>query len=377
MRKTRTLALATIVLVLGLALVACQPLLDLQSLIQATEEIPTATETTEAEAVPVVLSADLISQQDALISLYQTVSPGVVSIQVLTAEGWGTGSGFVLDKDGHIATNLHVVEDATYIEVAFSSGLRVEAEVIGTDEDSDLAIVKVDVPADELYPLQLGDSDALQVGQVVIAIGNPFGLNGTMTTGIVSALGRTLDSLNEAPSGQYFSAGDLIQTDAAINPGNSGGPLLNLEGKVIGINRAIRTYNFTDTNEPVSSGVGFAVPVNLLKRVAPALIEQGHYDYPYLGISAASEISLAFAEEYGLSQTTGVFLSDVTADGPADQAGLQVGDLIIRFDGQEVRQFSELITHLFNHTQPGDQVEVVYLRGEQEMTTTLQIEARP
>ena len=169
-------------------------------------------------------------------------------------------------KTGDIVTNYHVVEDATEIQVTFPAGIKTRAEVVGVDTNSDLAVIKVDIPEDELFPLLLGDSDQVKVGQMVVAIGNPFGLNGTMTIGIVSSLARTLESINSAPSGQPFSAGGIIQTDAAINPGNSGGPLLNMNGEVIGVSRAIQTYNLNANSEPVNSGIGFAVAINVVKR---------------------------------------------------------------------------------------------------------------
>ena len=198
-------------------------------------------------------------------ALYESVSPGTVAI--ITDQG--QGSGFVYDGQGNIVTNYHVIEGATTVEVRFTSGYMAYGTIVGTDLDSDLAIVKVDAPAGELHPLPLGDSTSLKVGQTVVAIGNPFGLNSTMTVGIVSALGRTLDSAHETSDGNFFTAGDIIQTDAAINPGNSGGPLFNINGEVIGINRAIRTNSTTATGQPVNSGIGFAISVNMVKRVAP------------------------------------------------------------------------------------------------------------
>ncbi len=219
-------------------------------------------------------------QDSLLTTLYEKVNPGIVSIQVLSQAGSSLGSGFVLDKAGYIVTNFHVVEGARDLEVDFPSGMKIRGEVVGTDLDSDLAVIKVNAPEESLFPLPLGDSNQLKIGQSVIAIGNPFGLTGTMTLGIVSARGRTLDSLRQSLEGGNFVAGGIIQTDAAINPGNSGGPLLNLYGEVIGINRAIRTDNSNASGEPTNSGIGFAIPINIVKRVAPVLIEKGSYDYP-------------------------------------------------------------------------------------------------
>jgi 2-alkenal reductase len=340
------------------------------------EPIPTLS--SEEGASPLITPPlDLVSQQDALTALYENVSPGVVSIQVLTELGGGSGSGFVIDKDGHVITNFHVVQGASELVVAFPSGIKAVGEVIGEDTDSDLAIIKVDAPPEELHPLTLGDSDQLRPGQIVIAIGNPFGLNGTMTTGIVSGLGRTLDSLNEAPGGQFFSAGDLIQTDAAINPGNSGGPLLNLNGEVIGINRAIRTFNFTEEAEPVNSGIGFAISINIVKRVVPSLIANGSYDYPYLGISSPSDIPLELAENLGLEKAIGVYISAVADDGPADQAGLVESDVIVSINDVEVRNFGDLISYLFNHTAPGDTVLVSFVHNGEQLETEMVIGSRP
>ncbi len=331
----------------------------------------------QATAASIEFSQDLVSEQGALVSIYQVVSPGVVSITVTTATGEAQGSGFVYDSEGHIVTNYHVVQGETYIEVAFPSGLKAVGEVIGEDRDSDLAVIHVDVPASELYPQILGDSDALQVGQYVVAIGNPFGLHGSMSTGIVSSLGRTLDSLNEAGEGGFFSAGDLIQTDAAINPGNSGGPLLNLNGEVIGVNRAIRTFSTAEDGNALNSGVGFAVSSNMVKRVVPSLIAAGHFDYPYLGISSNPDLSLAQAQELGLERTDGALISRVLVDGPAAEAGLETDDFIIAIDGQPIKNFDEMLSYLFKHKSPGDTVELTIIRNGGEQTVELVLGARP
>jgi 2-alkenal reductase len=247
----------------------------------------------------------------------------------------------------------------------------------------------VNAPASELHPLPLGDSDSLQVGQTVVAIGNPFGLNGTMTTGIVSALGRTLESQRDAPSGGFFTAGDIIQTDAAINPGNSGGPLFDLNGKVIGVNRAIRTTNFTDTGEPLNSGIGFAIAINIVKRVTPVLINEGKYDYPYLGISSYDELSLPQIEALGLQSFTGAYVTSVTPEGPADQAGIRAGDqttsvglnaggdLITAIDGQAVQRFDDLLRYLINNKSPGDTVVLTVMRGEEQLDILVTLGKRP
>lgn len=341
-------------------------------------------------AAPIFVSPDTLEEQNLLVSLYERVYPGVVSLQVLTQVGGGQGSGFVFDKQGHIVTNYHVVDGATQIEVIFSSGLRTYGEVRGVDADSDLAVVKVNVSEDELTPLVMGDSNALKIGQTVIAIGNPFGLNGTMTTGIVSALGRTLPSDRQAPGGGFFSAADLIQTDAAINPGNSGGPLFNLQGEVIGVNRAIRTVASNSQGEPVNSGIGFAISVNIVKRVAPEIIKNGKYDYPYMGIASISEFSLEMIEALDLPQFTGIYVTAVQPNSPAARAGLQAGsqqssinglpsggDLIVEIDGRPIKTYDDLMRYLITQKGPGDVIILTVLRGEERLEISLTLDKRP
>jgi S1-C subfamily serine protease len=367
-----------VLMVLALAGLACQSLATNLGSAQAPQpQVATVLVTQVPSVNQDVVVPDLVNLDESLTGLYNRVSAGVVSIQVTTDQGGGQGSGFVIDKDGHILTNYHVVEGANEIEVDFPSGFKAYGQVLGTDLDSDIAVVKVDAPADELVPLPLGDSDIVQVGESVVAIGNPFGLSGTMTVGIVSGKGRTLDSLRSAPSGQNFTAGDVIQTDAAINPGNSGGPLLNLSGEVIGINRAIRTSNFTAQGEPTNSGIGFSVSINIVKRVLPSLIANGSYDYPYLGVSAYPEISLALQQQENLPTSSGVLVTEVTAGGPSDKAGVQVGDLITKVDGQNLRVFGDLIAYLFSAKSPGDSVEFTVLRNGQEQTLTVVLGKRP
>jgi 2-alkenal reductase len=329
-------------------------------------------------------------QDTLLTTLYERVTPGIVSIQVLSTEGGSLGSGFVLDRQGHIITNYHVVEGAEALEVNFPSGLKLRGTVIGKDLDSDLAVIRVTAPEEALFPLEMGNSDLIKVGQTVVAIGNPFGLSGTMTTGIVSARGRTLDSLRTTTGGDPFTAGGIIQTDAAINPGNSGGPLLDLKGRVIGVNRAIRTTTFSSQGAPSNSGVGFAVPVNIVKRVAPALIEKGVYDYPYLGISSRPEISLLEQEALGLPRATGAYIVEVVSGGPADAAGLVAGstdsrilglpsggDLIIAIDGRPVQVFAELLAYLMENKSPGDTVTLTVLRNNEEKEVMVTLGKRP
>lgn len=342
-----------------------------------------------SQAIP-EKAPDLEYQDTLLTTLYEHVDPGIVSIQVLSQSGGSLGSGFVFDKQGHIITNYHVVEGAQDLEVDFASGLKVRGKVIAKDTDSDLAVIEVKAPEAALFPLELGDSDQIKVGQSVIAIGNPFGLTGTMTTGIVSARGRTLSSIRQTADGIPFSAGGLIQTDAAINPGNSGGPLLDLKGRVIGINRAIRTTSTTQSGDPTSSGVGFAVPINIVKRVVPVLISKGSYDYPYLGVSSHEELSLLEEEALGLSQTSGAYIVDVVPGGPADKGGLKGGtadssipglpsggDLIIGVDGRPVQVFGDLLTYLMQNKSPGDNIQLTVLRNNQQKEVTLTLGKRP
>jgi len=374
----------------------------------STSSIQQAIPTLESAAAPAVLPTSSAATASAgqaglaadLTALYQQVDPGVVAIWTFSSVGGvqdtsvplGQGSGFVIDTEGHIVTNQHVVADAEMIEVDFPSGARTWAEVLGTDLDSDLAVLKVDVPAEQLFPLPLGDSDQVRVGETVFAIGNPFGLSGSMTSGIVSAIGRTLDSERAAPGGQPFTSGDIIQTDAAINPGNSGGPLVNLRGEVIGVNRSIRTESYTVSGDAANSGVGFAVPVNIVRRVVPSLIETGSYDYPYLGISSLSESSLNLntLEQLELpADTVGVYVTCVTEGGPADQAGLRGastcdssglvpgGDLILAIDSRRLETFNDLISYLISHTQVGQQIVVTVLRDGEQLDLTLTVAARP
>jgi len=328
------------------------------------------------------------SEEQHLIDLYHRVNISVVSIIVEEGgQGGGAqGSGFVFDAQGDIVTNQHVVNDATAIEVDFPNGFKARGKVLGVDPDSDLAVVKIDTLPDQLVPLPLGDSDSIQVGQRVVAIGNPFGLAGTMTVGIVSGLGRTLESNRTSPGG-LFSAPDIIQTDAAINPGNSGGPLLNLAGEVIGVNKAI------ESETGVNSGVGFAIASNTVKQIVPELIQNGRFRYSYLGISSMPELSLALQEKLGLTRASGAYVTEIVSGGPAARAGIKAdsapndpelpanfrgdGDLIVAINGQEVRAFSDLLSYLINHTRPGQTVTLSVMRGGQSVEVPVELGERP
>lgn len=368
------------ILILTLAVLACQ----LPGL------TPLSTPETDTQVSPVAtlqpVTANPVLVDGSLTSLYQQVIPGVVSIRTDT----GQGSGFVFDTDGHVVTNQHVVDGASTVEIDFFSGYKAYGTVIGSDGDADVAVIKVDAPVEELRPLAIGDSDSLQVGETVVAIGNPFGLSGTMTLGIVSGLGRTQASSAAPGGGGFFSTADIIQTDAAINPGNSGGPLFNMRGEVVGINQSIRTDNFdTTTGNAVNSGVAFSVSINLVKKVVPVLIRDGKYEYPYLGITSRSNMSLSEIEALGLDTFTGAYVIDVTPDGPADVAGIQAGstptrisynaggDLIIAFDGKPVTDFDELLSYLITTKSPGDTVVLTVLRNGESIDISVTLGARP
>ncbi len=356
----------------------------------------------EPTVAPIQIAADEGADLEPLLyqAVYERVNPSVVYIENQTRLARsnstlpaGSGSGFVWDVVGHIVTNNHVVSGADRLQVTFFDGVTLPAELVGTDPDSDLAVIKVDPKLAHLVPVTLGDISQVKVGQRAIAIGNPFGLVGTMTTGIVSAIGRSLPS--NPDSAQSYNIPQVIQTDAAINPGNSGGPLLNDRGEVIGVNFQIRSDAGTN------SGVGFAIPVNIVQRVVPALIAEGKYQHAYLGIRGQT-YSPAWAEALGFStEVRGAYVMEVVNGGPAGRAGLRGattptdvilglsatgpiylqrgGDLIIAIDDQPVRAFDDILVYLENYKSPGDKVELTVLRagarGETRITVTLA--ARP
>jgi len=390
MQKKR---LILVTIVLAFSVVACQFTSSFQGTAQKpVQALPTLVQSNSTNLPVAVVNPNLTADQDLLVRLYDTVSPGVVLIQQVGDTGSGLGSGFVYNTDGFIITNYHVVEGANDLEVDFPSGYKTRGTVKATDLDSDLAVIKVNAPADQLHPIPLGDSDQVKVGQTVVAIGNPFGLNNTMTMGIISAKGRTMDSLRQTNDGNYYSTGDMLQTDASINPGNSGGPLLNLNGEVVGLNRSIRTTGTNSDGEPLNSGIGFAVSVNIIKRVVPVLIQDGLYDYPYLGISTppGGDLSLLEREELGLTTTSGAYLINVISGSPADQAGLigghtstrirglqGGGDLIIAVDGRPVKVFGDLMSYIMTNKSPCDTINVRIIRDNQEKELTLTLGKRP
>ncbi|HEY1014238.1 MAG TPA: trypsin-like peptidase domain-containing protein [Herpetosiphonaceae bacterium] len=338
--------------------------------------------------------------EEARIALYKRVGPAVVSIDVA---GGGAepgqqvdpselqqsqGSGFLVDADGHIVTNNHVVEGADFITVTFANGKTVTAELRGTDEDSDLAVIKI--PAEDaagVEPIALADSNQVQVGQDVVAIGNPFGLENTMTRGIVSALGRTLPG-RQLNDGSRFSIARIIQTDAAINPGNSGGPLLDSRGRLIGVNTAIRTSGASQL--PSFEGVGFAVPSNTVAAVVPDLIATGKHTYAYLGVRMLTVTPL-LAEEFDLPAQQGVLVTQVAAGSAAAQAGIKAGaderpfagetlavdgDIITAFDGQPIRKDVDLLA-LIADSKVGQQVTMTVRRGGETLELPVTLGARP
>jgi 2-alkenal reductase len=362
-----------------------------QTTTDATATMPVQAATPTAVALEVLASNPsanraLLDAEATLVDVYRRVSPAVVYIETED----GSGSGFVYDRDGHIITNNHVVEGARRVEVVFSDGRRAEAEVVGRDVDADVAVLRVDVPADKLVVAELGDSSAVEVGQYAIAIGNPYGLQNTMTIGVVSGVGRTIQSDRAVQGSGRYSNPNVIQTDAAINPGNSGGPLLDSSGRVIGINTAIRSATQGVNGQLVNSGVGFAVPINTVKRIVPALIADGRYSYPWLGISSGSELDLQAQAALGLPQGTGVYVTEVTPGGPADDAGIRAGtrnvglatlraggDLIIAVDGQPLRDFADLIGYLVSETEVGQTITFTIIRDGAQMDVQVTLGARP
>lgn len=396
------------VLTVAILLASCAPVASSPATAQPSAATPAAT---------AVQNITTVAEQDAYTQIYEKVNPSVVNIRVVQNASssqqdssfpfpnipgfdFGNqqqqqqtptqveGSGFIYDTDGHIVTNNHVVENASRIVVTFSDGTEVEAKVVGTDPGSDLAVIQVsNVDSSLLQPVALANSDQLKVGQVVIAIGSPFGLQGSMTTGIISSLGRTLEaSATTTSNGTSYSIPDIIQTDAAINPGNSGGPLLNLNGEVVGVNTAIESS--TDSN----SGVGYSIPSTIVKKIADTIVQTGKVEHTYLGISYLS-MSLDLAQAMNLpDETRGVLVESVSSGGPAGKAGLkgsttQVsidgiqttvgGDVITKIDGNEIKVSDDLLSYLLIHTTVGQKVTLEIIRNGKTMNLDVTLEARP
>lgn len=411
MKKTvRTIG---IFIVMAAILAACMPTAS-----AATQAVaPTAIVATQAPAQSNT-SANLMDQEQTYEAVYALANPSVVNIQVVIGSSSTTtssqdnnnqiipgfpefqipqqqtpttaeGSGFIYDTQGHIVTNNHVVEGATKITVTFSDSTQAAATLVGTDPGADLAVIKVDVDASLLKPLTLADFSTVKVGQIVAAIGNPFGLQGSMSTGIVSGLGRMLESSSSSSRTQNtlnFSIPDMIQTDTAINPGNSGGPLLNMNGEVIGVNTAIETTSGTN------SGVGYAIPSSIVKAVADELIKNGKVEHSWLGIAGTS-LTADLAQAMGLdANQRGVLISEISSGGPADKAGLRGssksamvdgiqysigGDVITSIDGNQVKNFDDLLSYIFLNTKAGQKVELGILRDGKAQTVTVTLAARP
>lgn len=420
--KKNTFSILSVAVVLMLALSACASLpalsTTLTNRIQASASKPVVLNSAPAQQAtvaptptvggPVTSSSNLSlldAYQGTLENVYSALSPSVVNIQVVingsASSGQGRnspfgssnqasqalGSGFVWDTQGHIVTNNHVIDGATKITVTFSDGTEVPAQVVGADPTSDLAVIKVNVPASQLKPVQMADSKEVKVGQVAIAIGNPFGLQGTMTVGIVSALGRSISASDGTTNnGNSYSIPDIIQTDAPINPGNSGGVLVNDQGQVIGVTAAIESS--TNSN----SGIGFAIPADTVRTEVPSLIQNGHFDHPYLGISGTN-LTTEMATAMKLNANTrGALVEDVTQGGPAAQAGLRGstgsttvdgqnvaigGDVITAINGQAVKSMDDLISLLGSSTKVGDKVALTIIRDGKEQTVNVTLQARP
>lgn len=333
---------------------------------------------TIGEETPLPVTKDL-----SLIQIFERTEEGVVQVNVHRTSDViganGVGSGFVFDKNGHIITNEHVVQNSDIITVTFLDGRSYNAEIVGVDAATDIAVIKVNADPSLLKPIHIGDSSNLKVGMPVAAIGNPFGLSGTMTSGIVSALGRLL------PQDTGFSIPDVIQTDAAINPGNSGGPLLNSRAEVVGINTAIQsgTGEFT--------GVGFSIPSNTIAKIVPKLISDGVFIHPWVGISGR-DIDPALAAALNLVDARGFLVVNVVEGSPADKAGLKGsdetkevdgveypfgGDVILAVDGKVVRKIDDILIHLQRYKSVGDEMVLEVLRDGRVTNFVVELDERP
>jgi S1-C subfamily serine protease len=432
--KTKILKFSSIILVVSLLLSACASVTSLipaglgakdttnnQSQVAPAQKVLSQNTNAVSSQAPASLSA----YETALEDIYTLVNPSVVSIRVVQKQAislnlndpnspfavipghpnlfgapgqnnnqpstpqfsQALGSGFVWSTDGYIITNNHVINGADKIEVKFADGTTVPATLVGADPDSDLAVIKVDPSGLTLTPITIDNSTAVKVGQIAVAIGNPFGLENTMTVGIVSALGRTLPATEgSSVNGTSYSIPDIIQTDAPINPGNSGGPLLNDRGALVGVNSAI------ESSSNANSGIGFAIPATIVSRVVPELIKNGKYEHPYIGIGAYS-LTPDVAKAMNLNPNLrGALVDTVQSGSPADQAGLHGsdssvtidgqdvkigGDLITAIDGTPVKSIDDVIAYLADHTAVGQKVSLTILRGGKEQSLDVTLQARP
>jgi len=373
--------LGTTVVLLLFAFVLMPP-----TVIQRPDVPPNGLITTNGHSVNIVGETTPIFERKnlSLIEIFEQSEAGVVRVNVQrTIQVLGTssvGSGFVFDNNGHIITNAHVIEDVEKIVVTFLDGSSYNAKLVGKDPFTDISVIKVDVDETLLQPLPIGNSSKLRVGEQIAAIGNPFGLSGSMTAGIVSQLGRLLPVQDSG-----FSIPDVIQTDAAINPGNSGGPLLNMRGEVIGINTAIQS----GTGE--FAGVGFAIPSRTVSKIVPTLIQDGKFNHPWLGISGRS-INPDLVKILGLVDARGFLIVTVIDNSPASKAGLHGstdtkeiegfnyplgGDIILSVDGKEVRQIDDILIHLQREKSVGDEIVLEILRDGRTTSFVLILEERP
>jgi serine protease Do len=404
----RHLLLSTVVWVPALLLLgACASTLSLGAMPNAVTQLSTQTPSaslpvTGGNPAPVAANSALAAFQGTLEEIYAQVNPSVVNIQVIlnnngTNSGQpfhrnpfgrqGTqealGSGFVWDNQGHIVTNNHVVAGASTITVTLANGSTYEAKLVGTDPNSDLAVIQVSGAGNALRPVSMADSTQVRVGQLAIAIGNPFGLSGTMTEGIISALSRSLpvdSSSSSSQNGTTYTIPDIIQTDAAINPGNSGGVLVNDRGQVIGVTAAIQS------NVNANSGIGFVIPASIVQRVVPTLIQTGTYQHPWLGINGTDlTLDLATAMKLKASQR-GALVTDIEPNGPAEKAGLRGsttqaivsgepaligGDVITAIDGHSISSYGDLTSYVFDNSQVGQTVTLTVLRQGSEKNVKL------
>jgi len=380
----------TPILIMMLALVGCTTQTTSTSASTAAT-ISNSTATTAATISPGSVPDSVSSIETTLESIYAKVNPSVVLINVnIPASGFSgasqaLGSGFIWDNNGDIVTNDHVISGASGMTVTFTDGTTVDASLVGADADSDLAVIKVNPNGLQFQSVILGDSNTLKVGQLAIAIGNPFGLENTMTVGYVSAIGRLVQG-NQNATGPTYSIPDIIQIDTPINPGNSGGVLLDDTGAVIGVTQSI------DTSSGSSSGVGFAIPSSIIKQVIPSLIASGSYDHPYLGVTLTSlDPSMAGAMNLPSGQR-GALVEAVTSGGPADKAGIKAsntnftdngqqvsigGDVIIAYNDQTVKTSDDLITFLTNSGSVGQQVTLTILRNGKQIQVQVTLGKRP